>query len=323
MDVLHSSEGGAPVWGDEDCDGVFGTNAATCDTGLALTDVDPADGAKAIDLCQAVSGTSRHWGVVAASYERANGTAFASPGNQIGIEGAFGSNVGPRAGSSMLVLSTGHARTPAQSGACGSSTCAENAAGAAPTGFPQTIPHCQNSSVITDDVALELSVRAPTNATGFSFAYSFYSFEFPNWVCGGFNDEFVAIVSPAPTGSVNGNVAFDAQQTPISVDLGYFPDCDPTNKSDFAAACSGTCPSPANPFCPAGNSALAGSGFDLWGEAGASGWLRTRVPVTGGQTFTIRFAIWDAGDQTLDSTVLVDDFQWITAPTVAVGTAPF
>jgi hypothetical protein len=38
---------------------------------------------------------------------------------------------------------------------------------------------------------------------------------------------------------------------------------------------------------------------------------------------TVRFAIWDAGNYEFDSTVLVDNFQWIaTGGTIAVGTTP-
>ena len=43
----------------------------------------------------------------------------------------------------------------------------------------------------------------------------------------------------------------------------------------------------------------------------------------GGDELTIRFAIWDTGNQQFDSTSLVDDFHWIAdAGTVAVNTAP-
>jgi hypothetical protein len=41
-----------------------------------------------------------------------------------------------------------------------------------------------------------------------------------------------------------------------------------------------------------------------------------------GSVITIRFAIWDAGNTEFDSTVLVDNFQWIASAGVTVGTAP-
>ena len=35
-------------------------------------------------------------------------------------------------------------------------------------------------------------------------------------MCDAYGDQFVALASPAPTGAVNGNIAFDAMQTPRS-----------------------------------------------------------------------------------------------------------
>ena len=50
-------------------------------------------------------------------------------------------------------------------------------------------------------------------------------------------------------------------------------------------------------------------------------WLKTQAPVTGGQEITVRFAIWDTSDDALDSTALIDNFQWIAnGGTVNVGT---
>jgi hypothetical protein len=42
----------------------------------------------------------------------------------------------------------------------------------------------------------------------------------------------------------------------------------------------------------------------------ATGWLQTQAPVKPGDTITLLFTIWDSGDGVLDSTVLVDNFQW-------------
>jgi hypothetical protein len=53
---------------------------------------------------------------------------------------------------------------------------------------------------------------------------------------------------------------------------------------------------------------------------GATAWRTTEAPVTPGKDVTIRFAIWDTGDQNFDSTVLIDDFQWIATPGVTVST---
>ncbi len=71
-------------------------------------------------------------------------------------------------------------------------------------------------------------------------------------------------------------------------------------------------------------------GFDTWGggtvnnaAAPRSRQLQTSAPVTGGSTFTIRFTIWDSGNDEYDSTVLVDNFQWVaTGGLVYTGTVP-
>ena len=45
-------------------------------------------------------------------------------------------------------------------------------------------------------------------------------------------------------------------------------------------------------------------------QGGGTGWLTTTSPVVPGETATLRFVIFDEGDHILDSTVLIDNFQW-------------
>jgi hypothetical protein len=339
IDVLHPNDGGTPTWGDEDCSGTPGDSAMPCDQGLALTDVDPNDAAKSIELCQTATATDRKYGVISATYMRANGTAVTTPGAQTGIQSAFGTNVHVQGGQNMLALSSGFARTIGQAGACNGISCQTNATGTAPTGFPEDDPACPPTSVIADDVALELQIRVPSNANGYSFSFKFYSFEYPDWVCDthGYNDQFIALVTPppmgayTPTGSTGGNISFDSNNNPVSVNLGFFDVCDPTTPTRFASHCraadAAACPPTPSPYCPLGVGDLAGTGFDTWhtgvGPAGATRWLETQAPATPGSTITIRFAMWDAGNYEFDSTVLIDNFQWnATGGTVTVGTTP-
>jgi hypothetical protein len=337
IDVLHTNDGGPPTWGDEDCSGVPGDSAQPCDTSLALASVDAMDGAKAIELCRKATAMDRKYGVISAAYVRSDGTPYPSPGLQVGIEPGWGTNVKTRAGASLLVLSSGHARAVGDPGACNSVSCITNQVATPPTGFPQNDPSCPIVNTIFDDVALELQIRVPTNATGYSFDFKFHSFEFPDYVCdtSGWNDEFVALVSPAPNGSYVpkgsqfGNISFDGAKHPVSVNIGFFDVCDASAPQRFAATCNngmGPCPPLPKPYCPLGLTDLAGTGFDVWhksvGPAGATRWLRSQAPATGGSTITVRFAIWDAGNAKFDSTVLIDDFQWLATPGVSVGTLP-
>src|SRR5262249_29386962 len=124
-------------------------------------------------------------------------------------------------------------------------------------------------------------------------------------------------------GSINGNISFDSKMNPVSVNLAFFNDCDTKAKFLFASECgstNNTCPQAPNPYCPNGTKELQGTGFE---SAGATVWLSTQAPIQGGSEFSIRFAIWDTGDTMLDSTVLVDNFEWVAnGGTVAIGTKP-
>jgi hypothetical protein len=328
-------DGGVGPQIDSNCNNKFDP-PTPCDTGLVLADVNAGDAAKAIELCQTTVATpatpqERTWGVISSEYVHADGSAFSNPGLQVGIQSGWGPNVHTQGGSNMLVISSGHARTSSQTGACKNNSCSNSGQGTAPPGFPQDNPACIPDPDIFDDIGLELNIRAPTNATGYSFSFKFYSMEYPFYVCDSFNDQFIALVSPPPMGSINGNISFDAKKNPVSVNLGFFDVCDPSQISLYAADCNnfggGTCPNAPSPYCPSGTGQLQGTGFDVWdkgfGGAGATSWLSSQAPVKGGSEMTIRFAMWDTGDDQFDSTTLIDNFQWIaTGGSVVVQTMP-
>lgn len=315
------TNGGEPS--DEDCDGEIDETTPPCDAGLTGQTNDPMDAARAIEMCKIADATS--WGVLSAKYVRADGQDTPAS-RQIGIADSFGDNVNTQAGENMLVLSSGRARDGNDADNCGSLSCDGHGAGTAPSGFPQDVPNCAGDPDIYDDVALEVGLRAPTNATGLKFLFKFYSFEFPEWVCTSFNDQFIALVSPPPMGSINGNVSFDSATNPVSVNIAFFDTCDPAgchpnNWAEWCKMQGGNCPAPPSPCCPAGTADLAGTGFDEWDQfAAATSWLQTTAPIERGSELTIRFAIWDTGDQKLDSTVMVDAFEWIAEPGVTVDT---
>jgi hypothetical protein len=343
--LISGADGGPEVWGDEDCSGVPGDSAKPCDQGLALDDVTPGDGAKAIELCQTATMTDKKYGVISAAYVRANGAAFpaAGPGVQVGIEPNFGPNVNVQGGSNMLVLSSGAARIVGQTGACGKISCEFNATATPPAGFPDPDPTCPPVPSVADDVALQVQVRVPTNASGFTFSFKFHSFEYPDWVCtnNGYNDQFVALMTPSPVGAdlppgaTQGNISFDSLHHPVGVNIGYFSVCDPTTPMRFASHCTSsatvTCPTLPSPYCPDGTAQLLNTGFDIWnkdGPDGATAWLQSSTPAKPGSIITLQFTIWDAGNGEYDSTVLVDNIQWnatagVTTPTpVVVATQP-
>jgi hypothetical protein len=160
--------------------------------------------------------------------------------------------------------------------------------GVAPSGYPIQIPGCASSNAIYDDVCMVLTLKAPASARGFSIDHSMFTFDYPNFVCGPFNDQFLILIDPEVPGAVNGNVAMDANDRPMGANASFMGD----DLTDLFAA--------------------TGFGDSGWGAAGTTGWLRTTVPVNGSSEFILKFVIFDVGDQGLDSTVLLDNFQWLT-----------
>ncbi len=117
------------------------------------------------------------------------------------------------------------------------------------------------------------------------------------------------MLDPKPASLPDGNIAFDQDGNPISVNNSMLQVC----KAQSAGGKSFT--------CPLGDSTLQKTGFE--GHA-ATGWLTTTMPVDTlkGKTITLMWAIWDQGDGILDSTALVDDFEWSVNGATGATTQP-
>jgi hypothetical protein len=290
---------------DEDCNGIPDDEPTGCDT--QTYDVgygDPEVAARAIGICRKASATS--WGLVSARYTTADGTGTPNDLSH-GLLPNFGPNVATREGTNMLALSSGTARRPGDPGFASLSGADMGTTGNTPPGFPIDSPACTiqtaNDTVANDPIGFEVVIKTPTNANELGFDFNFYTFEFPQFVCTQFNDFFVALVDPPPSNAQSGNVSFDSQGNPVSVNNGFVEVCQ-------AQAAGGK-----NFPCALGTAQLQGTGFDevhfaYGGPHAATSWLNTRAPVPPGQNITIRFAIWDMGDHILDSTVLIDNVTW-------------
>jgi hypothetical protein len=294
---VPTASGEVPV--DDNCNGVTDEVEPGCTENGALASTDPLAGAAAIGLCPRDTTLQPARILLDADYVRGGGSVLTSS-SQFGVMTTFGS-IQPRAGARLLGLSTGRARDGNDPGACGSHSCLNSIFGDVPDGFPQDVPGCEPALFVCDDVGLRVRLKAPQNAVGFSVDHRFFTFEYPEYVCSEFNDQFIIYVTPAPAGSIMGNIAFDSMTNPVSVNIGFFD------------VCSG---------CSAGAGDLTGTGFDTWNSAGGTTWLRSQAPVTGGQEFTITFLIWDTGDTNWDSTALIDNFQWILEGSPGVITEP-
>jgi hypothetical protein len=304
-------DGGPPV--DVNCDGTPGGDTHECDEGIALDDTDAKNAARAIGLCKFVAedatGKDKTWGVIEAKYVKADGT----PGmNKLshGILPNFGQNGKPQQGVNMLGLSSGTARGPSMPGYESPSGAQMGTTCAAPIPNMDS-PSCPGvkSGAPNDPAALEVKLRVPTNTKSFKFYFNFYTYEFPIFICSQYNDFFVTLMNPKPEGSPNGNISFDQLKNPVSVNNSMLQVC----KAQTAGG---------KKFeCPLGEGLLAGTGFE--GHA-ATGWLQTVAPLDlpPGSVVTLRWAIWDAGDQVLDSTVLVDNFEFSVEPAAGASTEP-
>lgn len=330
---------------DDDCSGSAASSKdAPCDQGLAIDSTNAEDAARALGLCKFTKEASKAWGVVSARYTDANGTGSMVDPLAAGLLPGFGA-ARPKDGNSLLALSSGVARSPDQPGytascdvfgvTCGGLLNPLNLLGCQggdtpPPGFPKESSTCRSATsggifgggtTIFNQAALELKIRVPNNASSLSFDSIFYTSEYPKYVCNQYNDFYVVFKEPKPANVDDGNIVFDSNDDPIGVNTGLLTVCDPTIQlSD----------TPKQFDCAAGTGLLNGTGYGAneamcegaGDQGGAStGWLHTTAPVEGGQVITLRFAIWDTNDAKLDSTVLIDNFQWSGEET-EVGTIP-
>jgi len=306
LDVVNVDADGDPLPDvqqvDENCDGtpVLPTGNISCDDDplLTLDSSDPVHAAMALDLCQVQQQDG--WGIVSAEYVQIDGQALPANANVDlghGIVDGFGTNVAVASGTKMLMLSTGAARQPSDTDY--QQDLAKSYTSTYPTGVPFASNACPTSTTGSpfDSVALSVDLKAPTNAKGFSFQVKFYTREYPTFVCSSFNDLFLATMDPAPMGAApidTGNVTFDSMGEPLSINNAFFDVCE---------------------GCPSGATELDGTGYE---GSGATTWLTTSVPVEGGDSFTMRFGVMDAGDAAYASSVLLDNFSWDADPGIVI-----
>lgn len=307
---------------DENCDGEIDEPIAVCDSGLAIDTSDAFDAARAIGLCK-IAGSDQESGVVDAKWVSVDGTPAPVNANfdlGHGVLDAFGPNVNPQEGNKVLALSSGTARQPTDPGYQGVNGFTKGYSSGHPQGFPKESPSCPGTTTGTpyDGAAVELTIRTPSNAYGFSFNFNFYTYEWPSFVCSTYNDFFVAILDPIPQGQIDGNISFDQLGNPVSVNNAFLEVC---------GCLSGPpCVAGSKSFsCALGNQELMATGFGSDSEGsdhGATSWLVTQAPVEPNTVIKIRWGVYDSGDGALDSTTLVDNWQWVAEPGTQVGTEP-
>jgi len=331
---------------DDNCNGQIDEKPATCSasytygTDLSTVAARNAAGkqlAMAMDICD--DAATKGYGLVSATVQSANSTTLgnANFGKAINIFSYLSSTassttpiVNPLLGTSFAGMSSGffqngnlsHGNSFISGGTIPSVYL--NAHG----GALQSATGCSTGSTINDSVNLHLTLKAPQNATGFSFSFRFFSHEYPSYVCTTFNDFFITLLTSTAKGiPADHNIVFDKVGNPVSINNAFFTSCSPKTCSTssncasgiYTKGCvSGKCTSEYG-ACPDGTTDLRA--FATSGSGGATAWLTTKAPIVGGETFTLDFYIWDTGDSSYDSAAIIDNFQWITtAGTVEVST---
>lgn len=311
---------------DNDGDGTV-DNPPSCDTSAGSS---AEDFAHALGICDEAS--KRGFGLVSASFSQGYNVTDAPKEEQHGVLSKFGNVLRPREGAKLGVLSTGFAQEfdsgsePFDPGKSWWGTLGGGGAGRVPPGFPKGADGCLQSNEVNDVISLKLTLTAPKNATGFKFDFNFHSSEWPKYICSEFNDGFVAYLSAKGfNGGTPDNISFDSKKNPVSVNNGFFDRCTPGTKTGCLGGKEETS------ICEAGTNELEGTGFGVQSlgcgitlkkatQGGATGWLSSQASVNGGETFTLELMIWDSGDGSLDSSVLLDNFQWIGGQVVETST---
>jgi hypothetical protein len=327
---------------DEDCNGVADDGAISCDQSLASDSSFAADYAKALDLCSVTtdspSAPEKRFGLISASWALGDGSGVPAVVSRA-VRPTFGGAAVQR-GSSMVVLSTGHAAAPGQTSpdfapfepgsSLGTSSGVPADWLAANSGVMPTAPGCPSPPdlLARDVVMLKLRFRVPTNARSLRLTANLLTAEFPEWVCSSYNDRFVVLLdSAASSNPSDRNLAvYEAPgdlRYPVGINLangdtGLFRQCRNgviscnTDESGNISTCADTVE-------------LLGSGFDESSPGcqdpdtvgGGTGWLVIRGNVVPGEVAELRIALWDSGDGIYDTVALLDDLQWGPDPVVA------
>lgn len=145
-----------------------------------------------------------------------------------------------------------------------------------------------------DYTELRFVLQVPDDVTSFSYDFAFSSTEWPYYYGSQYNDMYIGWLESELW---TGNISFDNQGNPISLNAGFLDFQDGGgNLPEFAGTC-------------------------MRQHAGTN-WLTTTVGVTPGETITVVFAIFDLSDPILDSYAFLDNFQWGCEPSGKPQTIP-
>ncbi len=298
---------------DDDCSGSAASVMATCSSAQKFADVTALNAAQAMDICQTTTAQGVSPGLLSASFVQPDGSAPSQAMStslqnwQTAVMTAYGVSE-PRFGDTLFGLSNGRMRGSSDAGFVSPDTSLghEHATTSGPIaaylavhggGLPALSlcgGGCPTGTGIKDAAVLKLQLKVPSNAQGFSFDFRFFSYEYWQYQCTQYNDHFLVLLDSNAAGLPSDkNIASAANGSSITVTSNLITSC-------AAKGCM---------TCPHGTGDLYGTGMSTLG--GATAWKRVSAPVVPGETITLHFMIFDVGDQTMDSHVLLDRFTWL------------
>jgi hypothetical protein len=237
-----------------------------------------------------------------------NPALFTGPLETVGVRTAVGdgSTYLPREGANFVVLGTGRVADLFGTAFCGASwapdyayenelpdpirvnnvgtqRCDANPALIGTGDCSNTIEsQFSQAPAIYDYSEIRFTSTVPDGATSVKFDFAFLSSEWPEFFGQPYNDMFIGWLESELW---TGNISFDNQSNPISLNAGFFDHKDTAgNLPEFAGTC-------------------------MAGHAGTD-WLTSTAAVMPGEEITMVFAIMDLGDGDYDSFVLLDNFRW-------------
>ncbi len=145
-----------------------------------------------------------------------------------------------------------------------------------------------------DQIWFQFETLVPGGTHGFTFDFAYFSVEFPEYVNSIYNDVFLVWSSSE---TYTGNLCFVNDQP-----------CTVTALCNGDASCANlaycnwfTCANPPSPE-------LEGTGFQTAG--GGTGWFEAKASAEPNEVLQVTWTLFDMGDSTLDTLVIVDDWRW-------------
>ncbi|MEZ4268210.1 MAG: MopE-related protein [Myxococcota bacterium] len=287
---------------DDDCDGVKGGEVQSGPPGTkncpAVCLGNTVDAALcAMDLCYPDLVSSAKW-------QSPTNSNLANAWQAIAHYGNTNNDLKPYAGPSYLLMGTGKWTDKLHEGQPGLG------------GGGATDVYAKDSFTIYDAAEFSVDLVAPAGATGFSLDYIFMSAEYEEWIGSQFNDRFYIVLTGSKT---TGGKKTVINSTDCSSPNSYSDGTDPATGKKFCYIAINTAFSES---CWNVKTNISGTGHQCGLTGGSStGWLTTTWPIQAGETMNLTFHIHDTSDDDYDSTVLLDNFQWIGGGPVSGGTA--